>query len=76
VEKAILWAMSLHPDDRPKNVIEFREALVGHQEIPDRADLQRSNFDMPAFTIFPQEQIAGYAALGLFLTGLIATLVK
>ncbi|MDO9302482.1 MAG: serine/threonine-protein kinase [Anaerolineales bacterium] len=76
VEKAILWAMSLHPDDRPKNVIEFREALIGHREIPDRADLQRSSFDMPAFTIFPQEQIAGYAALALFLIGLFATLLK
>ena len=45
VEKAILWAMSLHPDDRPETVIEFREALVGHQEIPDRADLKRSSFE-------------------------------
>jgi serine/threonine protein kinase len=76
VEKAILWAMSLHPDDRPKNVIEFREALVGHQEIPDRADLQRSNFDLPAFTIFPQEQIIGYTTLALFLIGLFATIWK
>jgi serine/threonine-protein kinase len=76
VEKAILWAMSLHPDDRPKNVIEFREALIGHQGIPDRADLQRSSFDVPAFTIFPQERIAGYAALALFLIGLFATIWK
>jgi serine/threonine-protein kinase len=76
VEKAVLWAMSLHPDDRPKNVIEFREALIGHQEIPDRADSQRSSFDMPAFTIFPQEQIAGFAALALFLIGLFATIWK
>jgi serine/threonine-protein kinase len=76
VEKAILWAMSLHPDDRPKNVVEFREALVGHQEIPDRADMQRSNFDTPTFSIFSQEQIAGYAALALFVIGLVVTLVR
>jgi eukaryotic-like serine/threonine-protein kinase len=76
VEKAILWAMSLHPDDRPKNVVEFREALIGNHEIPDRIDLQRSSFDMPAFSLFPQEQVAGYAALALFLIGLIATLVR
>jgi serine/threonine protein kinase len=76
VEKAILWAMSLHPDDRPKNVVEFREALIGHQEIPDHVDSQRSSFDMPAFTIFPQEQIAGFAALALFLIGLFATIWK
>jgi serine/threonine-protein kinase len=76
VEKAILWAMSLHPDDRPKNVVEFREALVGHQEIPEHADLQRSSFDVPAFTIFPQERIVGIAALALFLIGLFATIWK
>jgi serine/threonine-protein kinase len=76
VEKAILWAMSLHPDDRPKNVIEFRDALIGSHEIPDRADLQRSSFDVPAFTLFPQEQVAGYAALVLFLIGLFATIWK
>jgi serine/threonine-protein kinase len=76
VEKAILWAMSLHPDDRPETIIEFREALVGHQEIPDRDDLKRSNFDIPTFSIFPQEQILGYTALALFLIGLVATLLK
>jgi serine/threonine-protein kinase len=76
VEKAILWAMSLHPDDRPETIIEFREALVGQQEIPNRDDLKRSSFDIPVFSIFPQEQIAGYAALALFLIGLLATLLK
>ena len=76
VEKAILWAMSLHPDDRPENVIEFNEALFGKHEIPDRADLQRTNFDIPDFTLFPQERIAGYAALALFLMGLIVTLAR
>ncbi len=28
-EKAILWAMRLHPDERPENVRAFRQALVG-----------------------------------------------
>jgi len=68
--------MSLHPDDRPENVIEFNEALFGKHEIPDRADLQRTNFDIPDFTLFPQERIAGYAALALFLMGLIVTLAR
>lgn len=76
VEKAILWAMSLHPDNRPETIIEFREALIGHQEIPDRDDLKRSSFNIPTFSIFPQEQILGYTALALFLIGLVATLLK
>ena len=76
VEKAILWAMSLHPDDRPKNVIEFREALLGKKDAPDYITTGRSSFDIPSFTLFPQEQIASYAALGLFLLGLIVTLLR
>lgn len=29
-EKAILWAMNLHPDERPQNVELFRQALIGN----------------------------------------------
>ncbi|HEX9090940.1 MAG TPA: serine/threonine protein kinase, partial [Anaerolineales bacterium] len=29
-EKAILWAMNLHPDERPQNVDLFRQALIGN----------------------------------------------
>jgi serine/threonine-protein kinase len=32
-QKAILWAMELHPDDRPENVDAFREALIGSRPI-------------------------------------------
>ncbi|MHB8135881.1 MAG: serine/threonine protein kinase [Anaerolineaceae bacterium] len=28
-EKAILWALSLHPDERPENVRQFHQSLVG-----------------------------------------------
>jgi serine/threonine-protein kinase len=28
-ERAILWAMNLHPDDRPQDVEAFRQALLG-----------------------------------------------
>ena len=68
--------MALHPDDRPKNVIEFREALLGKKEIPEHMSPNRSNFDIPAFSLFPKELLAAYAALGLFLIGLAATLLR
>lgn len=32
-EKAILWAMELHPDARPASVDEFRESLIGDRPI-------------------------------------------
>jgi serine/threonine-protein kinase len=35
-ERAILWAMNLHPDDRPDTVEELREALIGDRPIMPR----------------------------------------
>ncbi len=35
-ERAILWAMELHPDDRPATVDEFRSYLMGTRELPAR----------------------------------------
>jgi hypothetical protein len=68
--------MSLHPDNRPKNVIEFRDALLGKQEAPTRPEFNGASFDMPNLTVFTQEQIAVYTVVGLFLIGLIATLAR
>jgi len=68
--------MSLHPDDRPQTVIEFREALLGNQDIPERADLHGSGFNRQYFSILPQERVAGYLVLGLFIIGLLATVAR
>ncbi len=37
VEAAILWAMELHPDDRPPDIRALCQALFGRSEIPLRA---------------------------------------
>ncbi len=76
VEKAIQWAMSLHPDNRPPNVIAFRDVLLGKQEAPPVHNFDRLSFEAPRITLFTPEQIAGYAAIGLFLLGLITTLLR
>lgn len=76
VEKAILWAMSLHPDNRPLNVLAMRDALVGKQEVPLFSIANGLSFDTPQITIFSSEQIAGYVAAGLFVIGLITTLIR
>lgn len=76
VEKAVLWAMSLHPDERPADVLAFRDALFGRLEAPLQGSVNRYGFETPHFSIFSSEQIAGYIAFGLFLTGLIATVIR
>jgi serine/threonine-protein kinase len=76
VEKAILWAMSLHPDNRPLNVSAFRDALLGKQEVPSYSTMDMLSFETPQITIFPSEQVASYIAGGLFLIGLFVTLLR
>ncbi len=76
VEKAILWAMSLHPDNRPKNVNDFRDTLLGKMETPSSPGIDHSSFDSSHFSIYTAEQVAGYTAMGLFLIGLITTLLR
>jgi len=34
MNKCILWAMQLHPDNRPSSVVDFRDALFGRAPIP------------------------------------------
>ncbi|HEY60857.1 MAG TPA: serine/threonine protein kinase [Anaerolineae bacterium] len=43
VEKAILWAMKLHPDDRPTNVNEFIKSLLGKGRITINTQPSRNN---------------------------------
>ena len=39
-ERAILWAMELHPDDRPPTAEELRKFLLGTRELPVRPQNQ------------------------------------
>jgi hypothetical protein len=68
--------MSLHPKDRPANVLIFRDALLGKLDAPKQYEIDRYGFEMPRIPLFSSEQIAGYVAFGLFIMGLIATVVR
>ena len=73
-EKAILWAMELHPDERPDSIESFRQFLFGTKELPSRP-MTRSRRG-PALEIFfapPESILLGLGAL-LLLISLIATL--
>jgi serine/threonine protein kinase len=77
-ERAVLWAMSLHPDDRPASIHDFREALLGRREIPSQPIPGLPAFEAATLSRFltPLEAIIGYTALGLFIIGLIVTLTR
>lgn len=76
-ERAVLWAMALHPDERPKTMDVLGEVLFGTREFPTsplpRRTLQRSPWD---FILTPPESSLILASGGLILLSLIVTLMR
>ena len=68
-ERAVLWAMSLHPDERPNTIEEFREVLLGYRETPTLPlPVRRSQPVrlLDYFTNPPEATLAWSAAVLLF----------
>ena len=73
-ERAILWAMRLHPDERPQNVEQFRQALLG-----DWNPVKQPKGSMPLPTMVDLlnsrvEKVLLWVSLGLLFFSLIVTL--
>ncbi|MEW5868658.1 MAG: serine/threonine-protein kinase [Chloroflexota bacterium] len=74
-ERAILWALNLHPDERPQNVDAFRRALLG-----DWDPVARPRAPLPSPTLAdlvssPVERSLIWISGGLILLSLIFTLL-
>ncbi len=72
-ERAIIWAMSLHPDNRPQTIDEFRQAMLGDWNPVTRP---RSPLPPPTFTdIFSNsgERSLLWVAVALLLISLVIT---
>ena len=77
-EKAVLWAMALHPDERPHSINEFRQALLGFYEPPTNPFPSRRP---PPESIWnylsnPPEAILAWGTAVLLLISLLATLAR
>ncbi len=75
-ERAILWAISLHPDDRPQDVEAFRQSLLGNWTPP-----QRVNNSLPTPTLAdlissPVELTLALVTGALVLISLLATILS
>ncbi len=77
-EKAILWAMALHPDERPESVESFRKFLFGSREIPTRPvpGLRPQPPSVWDVLMSPPEIILAWLVSGLLLLSLVATLAR
>lgn len=77
-ERAVQWAMSLHPDERPQTIDEFRKALLGYSEsptlpLPARRSRPESVSD---YLTSPTETTLAWSAAVLLLVSLLATLAR
>lgn len=79
VERAILWAMELHPEDRPPTVDDFCEALAGTRPLPT-ANVHPI-YGAPAWRpdqilrTTPERWLV-YATMGLFALSLLAVWLR
>src|SRR5512135_415294 len=74
-EKAILWAMALHPDDRPQTVEFFRESLLGSYQ-PVVRPMTRPGSSITHYLYTDPERALIWVSAGLALLSLIATLAR
>jgi serine/threonine protein kinase len=75
-ERAVMWAMSLHPEDRPQDVESFRHALLG-----DWSPTTRPRASLPSPTLLdflssPTEMMMGFIVISLILFSLLVSLVR
>ena len=77
-ERAVLWAMSLHPDERPQSMDEFHKALLGYRESPTLPLPTRNVRPEPVSDYFanPPEATLAWSAAVLLLISLLATLAR
>jgi serine/threonine protein kinase len=76
-ERAILWAMELHPDDRPSSAEDFRQYLIGTRELPSRPmSHDRTQPSVRHQLRRSTERILLACVIGLLLFTFIASLVR
>jgi serine/threonine-protein kinase len=75
-ERAILWAMELHPDDRPASAEDLRKFLIGTRELPSRplGSIRPQNSLLQLIQGKP-EQILLWVTVGLLIVSLVASLI-
>jgi serine/threonine-protein kinase len=75
-ERAILWAMSLHPDERPQTIEDFRQALFGKINPVTQSKQPRPKFSIGDIVASPTERILAIISASLVILTLIFTLMR
>ncbi len=75
-ERAILWAMNLHPDDRPQDVEIFRQSLLGNWDPVMRPKAALPPPSIADLLTSPVERALIWISAGLIFLSLVATLMR
>lgn len=76
VERAIIWAMNLHPTDRPQDVETFRQALLGNWTPPIIQMRKSVSPTWQSVLEEPREQALLWITAGLIIFSLIVSLIR
>jgi serine/threonine protein kinase len=74
-DRAIMWAMNLHPDERPQDMESFRQALLGNWIPPVGGTRRQSVPSLRNLLADKREQILLWVSAGLILLSLITTII-
>lgn len=73
-EKAVLWALEIHPDQRPDSVDTFRKYLFGTKELPSRPTIRPTRVSLLDILFEPPEIVLIALTVVLLFLSLITTL--
>lgn len=75
-ERAVQWAMQLHPDERPDNIDEFRTALIGDWTPRSTARTELPKLTLVDLVTSPVDRMLALLSILLLLVSLIVTLLR
>ena len=75
-ERAIYWAMNLHPDERPQDIESFRQALLGNWTPPVGSTRRQPTPSLRGVLRGQREQVLAWVAAGLLAFSLITTIFR
>jgi serine/threonine-protein kinase len=75
-ERAILWAMNLHPEERPQDVETFRQALLGDWNPVTRPRAPLPGLSLVDLVSSPTDVALFWISAGLVLISLLYTLIR
>lgn len=73
VSEAVMWAMEMHPDDRPASIAEFRQVLLGKENRPGRRNMPTNEDTLTA--ALRGNRLPALIALSLFVLAIILTIL-